>query len=149
MNEKVIARAGEIIRSKSAEGQMGSGVAISLIDDEGYPTTSSVSISKADGIKVLTFCTTMDSNKAKRAMACNRAAVCIFDDDYEGNSCYNITLVGTIEIVTDIEAKKEIWIQGMEEYCSGPEDENFCALRFTTKRYNLWVDMGEEVTGRL
>jgi len=153
MNEKVIAKAAEIIRSKSSEVNMGAGVALSLIDDEGYPTTSSVSIAKSDGIRQITFCTTMGSNKAKRAMACNRASICIFDDKYDENyeesSYYNITLVGTIEVVTDLETKKEMWYEGMEEHCSGPEDENYCVLRFTTKRYNLWVDLGEEIAGRL
>jgi general stress protein 26 len=150
MNEKTIARAGEIIRSKSSEENMGAGVALTLMDDEGYPTTSSVSIAKSDGIQQITFCTTMDSNKAKRAAACNRASVCVFDDNYEGNSYYNITLVGTIEIVKDLETKKEMWYEGMAEHSSGPDDPEFCVLRFTTKRYNLWVDMGEgEVTGQL
>ena len=146
MNEKVIAKVGEIIKSKSAAENMGAAVALSLIDNEGYPTISAVSISKSDGIRQITFCTTMDSNKAKRAEACNRASVCIFDDDYQGNSFYNITLVGTIEIVTDPEIKKEMWYEGMCEHCSGPDDANFCVLRFTTKRYNLWVGMEEEET---
>ena len=146
MNEKVIARAGEIIKSKSAAGNMGAAVALSLIDSEGYPTASAVSISKSDGIRQITFCTTMDSNKAKRAEACNRASVCVFDDNYQENSFYNITLVGTIEIVADPAIKKEMWYEGMSGYCSGPDDANFCVLRFTTKRYNLWVGIEEEET---
>ena len=150
MSGKLIARAEEIIKSKSAAENMGAAVALSLIDSEGYPTTSAVSISKSDGIRHITFCTTMDSNKAKRAEACNRASVCIFDDNYEGNSFYNITLAGIIEIVTDAEIKKEMWYEGMAEHCSGPDDANFCVLRFTTKRYNLWVcDINEEATGTL
>jgi general stress protein 26 len=149
MSEKVIAQAGEIIKSKTAAENMGAAVALSLIDSEGYPTTSAVSISKSDGVRQITFCTTMDSNKAKRAGACDRASVCIFDDDYSGNSYYNITLAGTIEIVSDPEIKKEMWYEGMAEHCSGPDDANFCVLRFTTKRYNLWVcGMEEEATGR-
>jgi general stress protein 26 len=150
MSEKVIARAGEIIKSKSATENMGAAVALSLLDSEGYPTTSAVSISKSDGIREITFCTTMDSNKAKRAGACDRASVCIFDDDYQGNSFYNLTLAGTIEIVSDPEIKKEMWYEGMAEHCSGPDDANFCVLRFTTKRYNLWVsgiEIEKDVTG--
>ena len=148
MNEQIIARAGEIIKSKSAEIKMGAAVALSLIDSDGYPTTSAVSISKSDGIRQITFCTTMDSNKVKRAAACNRASVCIYDDNYEGNSYFNITLVGKIEIVTDPEVKKEMWYEGMAEHCSGYDDANYCVLRFTTKRYNLWVcGIDGEVTG--
>ena len=124
MSEKAIARAGEIIKSKSAEKNMGAAVALSLIDSEGYPTTSAVSISKSDGIHQITFCTTMDSNKAKRAGVCSRASLCVFNDDYAGNSFYNITLVGNIDIVTDPEIRKEMWYDGMAEHCTGPDDAN-------------------------
>ena len=148
MKEQIIARAGEIIKSKSAEKNMGAAVALSLIDSDGYPTTSAVSISKTDGIRQITFCTTMESNKAKRAAACNRASVCIFDDNYEGNSYFNITLVGEIDIVADLETKKEMWYEGMAQHCSGYDDANYCVLRFTTRRYNIWIcGIEGEVTG--
>jgi len=148
MSKKAIAKAEEIIKSKTAEANMGVGVTLSLLDHEGYPTTSTLSISKADGIRQITFAGTLDSNKAKRAKENNRASVCIFDDDYEGGAYHNITLVGDIEVVTDIEMKKETWYQGLEEYFpnGGFDDPNYCVLKFTTKRYNLWVDVEEEET---
>ena len=148
MNEQVIAKAEEIIKSKAAEVNMGAGVVLSLIDSDGYPTTSCLSISKSDGIKTILFCTTMDSNKAIRAKNNSKASVCLFDDEYEGGSYYNITLVGDVEILTDATSKKDAWYDGLEEHCGSPDDPNYCVLRFTTKRYNLWVDIeGEEVTG--
>ena len=52
-----------------------------------------------------------------------------------------------IEIVTDPEIKKEMWYEGLAEYCSGPDDPTFCVLRFATKRYNLWVGMEDELIG--
>ena len=148
MSEKAIAKAEEIIKSKTAAVNMGVGVTLSLLDDEGYPTTSTLSISKADGIRRLTFASTLDSNKAKRAKENSRASICIFDDDYEGGAYYNITLVGNIEVVTDMEMKKETWYQGLEEHYpnGGIDDPNYCVLIFTTKRYNLWVDINEEET---
>ena len=148
MSQEVITRATEIIHSKTAEVNMGAGVTLSLLDHEGYPTTSTVSISKADGIRKILFGAGLSSNKSKRAKKCSRASVCIFDDDYENGSYYNITLVGDIEIVTDPETKKEVWFEGYEEhFADGVNDPDFCVLRFITKRYNLWVDLGEEVTG--
>jgi len=128
---------------------MGAGVTLSLLDHEGYPTTSTLSISKSDGIRQLTFAGSLDSNKAKRAKENSRACVCIFDDDYEGGAYYNITLVGDVEVVTDAEMKKETWYQGLEEHFPGGMDApDYCVLKFTTKRYNLWVDMEEgETTG--
>jgi len=148
MSEKAIARAEEIIRNKTAEVNMGTGVTLSLLDHEGYPTTSTLSISKAEGIRQITFAGALDSNKAKRAKENSRASVCIFDDDYEGGAYYNITLVGDIEVVSDIEMKQATWYQGLEEYFpnGGVDDPNYCVLKFTTKRYNLWVDVEEEET---
>jgi general stress protein 26 len=147
MSKKAIAKAEAIIKSKTAAVNMGAGVTLSLLDHEGYPTTSTISISKADGIRQITFGGALDSNKAKRAKENGRASVCIFDDDYEGGAYYNITLVGDIEVVTDLEAKKETWYQGLEEHFPGGlDDPNYCVLKFTTKRYNLWVDMEEEET---
>jgi len=146
MSNKAIEKAEEIIKSKAGVAG-GEGVALSLLDHEGYPTTSAISISKANGIQQITFAVSLDSNKAKRAKANNRACVCIFDDNFEGGSYYNITLVGDIDVVTDIEVKKETWYQGLEEYFpNGFDDPNYCVLKLTTKRYNLWVDIEEEET---
>ena len=80
MSEKAIAIAiaGEIIKSKSAEVCMGAGVTLSLIDHEGYPTTSTLSISKSDGINQISFAIGINSNKVRRAKECKYASVCVF-----------------------------------------------------------------------
>lgn len=149
MSKNAIEKAEKIINSKTAAVNMGTGVTLSLLDHEGYPTTSTLSISKADGIKQLTFGASLASNKAKRALANGRASICIFDDNFESGDYYNITLVGDVEVVTDIELKKETWYEGLEEHFpnGGVNDPDYCVLKFTTKRYNLWVNMEEEVTG--
>ena len=136
MNREVIARAEEIIDSKT--GYIGGGMegyaALSLMDENGYPTTSTLTIAKADGIKWLTFCTTLDDNKVKRIKANNRACVCI------NSSQYNLTLVGTIEVLTDPQFKNAHWLPSMDStHWSGPDDPNYCVLRFTTQRYNLFI----------
>ena len=144
---KAIAKAEEVIKSKTAELNPGVGVTLSLLDHEGYPTTSTLSISKADGIRQITFATGLNSNKVKRAKQDKRASVCIFGDDYAGGECYNITLVGDVEILTDAEIKKATWYDGLEEHFPGGiDDPNYCVLKFVTKRYNLWVDIEEEAT---
>jgi len=147
MSKKAIAKAEEIVKSKTAAVNMGVGVTLSLLDHEGYPTTSTLSISKADGIRQITFGAFLDSNKAKRAKEDSRACVCIFDDDYESGAYYNITLVGDVEVVTDTETKKETWYEGLEEhFLGGIDDPDYCVLKFITKRYSLWVNMEEEET---
>ena len=107
------------------------------MDLDGYPTASTITASKANGIKWLTFCTGLGSTRTNRIDKCNRASVCFNAEDY------NITLVGTMEIVTDLDIKKEMWYGGLTNHFSGPEDPNYCVLRFNTQRYNLLVDWKE------
>jgi len=149
MSKNAITKAEEIIRNNSAEVNPGLGVAISLLDHEGYPTTSTLSIAKADGIRHITFGGSLESNKVKRIKESSRASVCIFDDNFESGAYYNITLVGDIEILTDPESKKAAWYPALEgHFANGVDDPDYCVLKFTTKRYNLWVDLeADEVTG--
>ena len=144
MNQKIIERAAEIIASKT--GYIGGGMkgyaALALIDENGYPTASTLTIAKADGIKWLTFNTSLSRDSVKRIQKCNRAGVCINSGEY------NITLVGTVEILTDADTKKEMWFPVMEGQWSGLDDPKYCVLRFTTERYSLFVDY-EEAKGAL
>jgi len=148
MNQAVIDKASAIINGKT--GYIGGGMegyaALALIDEQGYPTASTLTIAKADGIKWLTFCTSPGQGKVSRIEQCNRASVCI------NSSEYNITLVGTIEILTDLKAKQDNWLPIMDDgaHWSGPDDPAFCVLRFTMERYSIYVaDADEEAVGTL
>jgi general stress protein 26 len=50
--------------------------------------------------------------------------------------------------LTDPDVKKEMWYGGLANHFNGPEDPNYCVLRFKTQRYNLLVDW-KEATGTL
>lgn len=139
MNKEIIARAGEIIEKNTGEASY---CVLALIDSEGYPSASTISASKADGINWITFCTGISGTRPARINNCNRASVCFNGSDY------NITLVGTMEVLTDSEIKKEMWYDGLSNHFTGPEDSSYCVLRFKTKRYNLLVDW-KEARGRL
>jgi len=136
MNEKIITRACEIVTGLA--GQDDGHCTIALIDENGYPSASTVSIVKADGIKQLMFGVSHDENKARRVRACSKASVCVNSPEY------NITLVGTAEILTDAKTKEDVWEPWFTEIWSdGVTDSDFCVLRFSTDRYSLYVD--EEV----
>lgn len=139
MNQDVIERASEIIEKNTGEESY---CVLALYDLDGFPTASTITASKADGINSITFCTGLGGTKSNRIKRCNQASVCFNNDDY------NITLVGTIEILTDSDVKKEMWYGGLVNHFSGPEDPNYCVLRFKTKRYNLLVDW-KAVSGEL
>jgi general stress protein 26 len=139
MNQEIIFKAGKMIEDNIG---MGTYCVLSLLDFDGYPTTSTITASKADGINWITFCTGIGSPKAKRISKSNRASICFNADDY------NITLVGTIEILTDPDIKKDMWYDGLINHFSGADDPNYCVLRFQTERYNLLIDW-KEVKGSI
>jgi len=136
MNDEIITKAG--VFTASARNCV-----LALIDEDGYPTAATITPSKTEGIKTIFIGNNINSNWAKRAEKCGRASICYSSDRPE---C-NITLVGTIEVITsDMEVKKEMWSDWMSQYYSGPEDPKYCVLRFTTERYSLYVD-GEQARG--
>ncbi|MCL2077583.1 MAG: pyridoxamine 5'-phosphate oxidase family protein [Oscillospiraceae bacterium] len=128
---KLIKKAEEIIISQR-------NCVLTLIDKDGYPSSSVITVSKADGIKFLTFCTGIDSNKAVRISGCNRASVCF------GSEEYGVSLSGDVEIVTEPEVKKEMWYEGLEHYFKDYNDPNYCVIKFTAKRYSLFIDWTEK-----
>lgn len=140
MNENVIARASEIVNEKAKTHELNF-CSLALVDADGYPTVSTISISKADGIKWLTFCTGYGSKDEKIKLS-DKAGVCINASDY------NISLSGRLEVVTDPAVKKEMWYDGLTDHFSGYDDPGYCVLKFTTESYNLLVDWNE-AKGRL
>jgi len=136
MSDAIIIKAGEHIASTR-------NCVLALIDADGYPTAATITPSKTEGIKQIYIGNHVDSNWAKRVKNCSRASICYSTDQPE---C-NITLVGSIEIITnDLALKKEMWSDWMTQYYSGPEDPSYCVLRFTTQRYSIYLD-GTQVRG--
>jgi len=149
MNQEIITRASELINSKAEyrTGDMEGYAALSLIDENGYPSATTFCITRADGINWLTFNTATDREYAKRISKNNKACVCI------NSSAYTINLVGTAEARTDLETKKENWLPIMDNmpHWSGPEDPDLLIIRFTTQRYTITFadDPGNYAAGNL
>jgi len=144
MNQDILTKANEIVAKNSVMGGEFKGqiCTLSLIDEDGFPTASVLTPSKSDGVKWLTLCTLLDENRAKRAAKCGRASVSF------GSTEYCVNLVGEIEVITSPEAKQDMWYDGLSYHCTGPDDPNYCVLKFTTKRYKLFID-GEEIEGTI
>jgi general stress protein 26 len=136
MNQDFIAKAAKIVEECSVQGGEFSGqiCTLSLIDDNGFPTASIMTPSKSEGINWITFGTLRDGNRAKRIVNCNRASVCF------GTTEYCVNLVGEVEIIISPEIKREMWYDGLGGHFTGPDDPNYCVLKFTTKRYKLFID---------
>jgi general stress protein 26 len=135
MNQEISEKAVKIISEKRLD------CILALIDLDGYPTASTITVSKNDGIRWLTFCTGFGGSRTKRIDHCNRASVCFSSAE----PLYNITLVGKIEVLTDTKTKKEMWYDGLNNHFSGYEDRNYCVLKFTTERCKIMIG-GEETS---
>jgi len=144
MNQDIIAKAAEIVKENSVYGGEASfGICtLSLIDAEGFPTASVITPLKSDGINWITFSAMLDGNKAKRIANCNRASVCF------GTAEHCVNLVGEIEVIISDDVKHDMWFDGLKMHFTGPDDPNYCVLRFTTKRYKFFIGY-EDVAGTL
>jgi len=144
MGQEIIAKAAKIVEENAAkDGKYQGGIStVSLIDEAGFPTASVISPSKFDGINWITFGTNINYNNVKRIRSNNRAAVSFSTAEY----CVN--LVGEMEIITSSDIKREMWYDGLAHHFTDADDPNYCVLKFSTKRYKLFID-GEEVAGTL
>ncbi|MCI8354409.1 MAG: hypothetical protein HFI47_04880 [Lachnospiraceae bacterium] len=53
---------------------------------------------------------------------------------------YHISLTGTAEVCTDPEICRRMWYDGLANHFSSSDDPNFRVIRFTTRRYSLFID---------
>jgi len=148
MSQEIIKKANELINSMTEYklGGMEGYAALSLIDENGYPSATTFCITRADGIKWLTFNTATDRPYAQRISKNNKACVCI------NSAKYTINLVGTVEACTDMETKKENWLPFFNDgvHWSGVDDPTLLILRFTTERYTItFADDGSYAAGNL
>lgn len=128
MSDGIITRAEAIVKAEKT-------AVIALIDEDGFPKASTISNIKTDGIKHAWFTTSLTSGKAKCLRIGNKAGLCYCDGDN------NISLMGTIEILTEPGIKKELWEDGLGSFFpGGAEDPNYCVLKFTADKAVLWID---------
>lgn len=140
MNQELLKKAGDIIARHSVHSGLSDKIlvcALGMIDPDGAPTVSAITAAQSEGIKWVTFSTGLTSNKVKRLALSNKASVCFLSETY------NVSLVGTLEVLTDPAVKRENWYDALTQHFSGPDDPNFCVLKFTTQRYNLLIDWQE------
>ena len=146
MNQDILAKIVEIIEKNTVQNGVFQGeiCVLSLIDEAGFPTMSTITPSKSDGIKWITFGTLLDHNRAKRSAANRQASVCF------SSNAYCVNLVGEIEVITSADMKHDMWYDGLYGFFTGPDDPNYCVLKFTTKRYKFFNTEDEtEVEGTL
>lgn len=129
-NETLIQKAAEIIQSQCTENGY---CALTLMDTDGRPTTTTITPSKAEGIEWITFCTGFGT-RTERIRLCKDACVCF------NSPTYHISLKGSMEVITDSDVKREMWYAGMGNHFDSPEDPGYVVLKFVADSYNLFID---------
>lgn len=131
---RLAARAESIMKAAST-------ATIAVIDDRGFPRASTISSIRTDGVRHAWFSTGLQSGKVRCLENNNRASLCYRDGGH------NVTLIGTIEILTDQPIKRELWQDWfIDHFPAGQDDPNYCILRFTAEQASLWVDsIGREI----
>ncbi len=128
MNSNIIEKANILVNSSDT-------AYIAVIDENNYPSASTISSIKTDGIFEAYFSTGIDANKAKRILKNNKVSLCY---NIEGD---NVTLVGEAQILTDKDIKHALWQDWfINHFPLGKDDPTYCIIKFTTKRVSLWID---------
>lgn len=111
---------------------------VACIDEEGYPKVATRSNFKPNGLLGGFFSTGTSGHLAKSIEMNPKMSVCY----HSGRD--NITLIGKGEIVTDMGLKKELWADWfINHFPGGPEDPEYCVIRFRAERASLWMDYKE------
>lgn len=102
---------------------------IGSVDQEGFPNTKAMlKPRKRVGIREIYFSTNTSSIRVAQFKQSPKSCLYFFDRRF----FRGVMLRGTMDVLTDIEIKKEIWQDGDEIYYpEGIIDTDYCVLRFT------------------
>jgi general stress protein 26 len=101
----------------------------------GFPNIKAMLNLKHEGIGTFWFSTHTSSKRVQQLKQDNRACIYFVDEnEFEG-----LMLVGVVDILQDIEARKMLWNDGYEIYYPlGVEDPDYSVLRFTDRQGNFY-----------
>ena len=118
-------------------------VQLASVTPDGYPRICEMERVKSVGLSKIYFTTLKSSAKVKHFAANNKAGVS-WCADFD-----SVSLVGTIEIIEDIDVKKEIW-QGEHERRFAVDENGlpkYCILKFVATEAVTFIN-GEKTATR-
>ena len=115
---------------------------ISSVDEIGYPNTKAMLAPvKREGIKTFYWHTNSPSMRIRQYQ--NNPKACIYF--YDKRFFRGVMLKGTMEVVDDINVKREIWKDEFSMYYQGGMDGgDFILLRFTAETGRYYSDFHSE-----
>lgn len=115
---------------------------IGSVDQEGFPNTKAMfKPRKRVGIKEIYFSTNTSSMRVSQFKEDPKSCLYFFDRRF----FRGVMLRGTMDVLTDIEIKKEIWQEGDEMYYpDGITDPDYCVLKFTAQDGRYYTNFKSE-----
>lgn len=115
---------------------------IAYVDNDGFPITKAMlKPRERNGIKEIWFSTNTSSNKVSCFRKNSKASVYFVDKRF----FRGVSLVGTVEVLEDAEAKERIWQYGDEMYYKdGVTDTDYCVLKFTASKGRYYSNFRSE-----
>jgi len=103
--------------------------------EDGFPNIKAMLNLRHEGLKHIWFSTNTSSKRLQQLKRDKRACVYYVDEkNFRG-----LMLVGTVDVLQDIESKTMLWSEGAEVYYPlGVEDPDYSVLRFTARRGNYY-----------
>lgn len=116
---------------------------IASVDEEGFPNMKAMLIPRKIEGNDFYFTTNTSSMRVAQYQKNDKASIYFFNKGrfrYEG-----VMFVGTMEVLTDAETKKEIWRTGDTMfYSKGVTDPDYCVLKFTATSGRHYCDLKTE-----
>jgi general stress protein 26 len=105
---------------------------------DGFPNIKAMLNLKHEGLKHIWLSTNTSSKRVQQLKKDNRACIYYVDERH----FRGLMLVGTIDILQDIESKKMLWSKGAEIYYPlGVEDPDYSVLHFTARWGNYYYGL--------
>jgi general stress protein 26 len=103
--------------------------------DDGYPNIKAMINMEHQGLKEVWFSTNTSSRRVGQLLRDPRA--CVYYVDFE--RWMGLMLVGTVEVLQDVESKERLWRAGFEKYYPlGVTDPDYSVLHFTAEWGNFY-----------
>lgn len=110
-------------------------VTLASVNSDGFPRPVPMSIMKTIGFNEVWMSTGADSEKTVEFRTNPKAGLC-----YSSNGD-SVVMRGTVEIVTDDDLRKEMWVDWMgKHFPGGPTDPSYVLLRFVGTDVTYWIN---------
>lgn len=116
---------------------------VASVDEDGFPNVKAMFAPRRIDGNCFYFSTNTSSMRTQQFMKNPKASIYFYNKGryrYEG-----IMLTGTMEVLQDMEIKKEIWQSGDTMYYKeGVADSDYCVLKFTAVKGRRYCNFKSE-----